>query len=219
VVSIGSIPTTASGVPPSGSPDLDELDFRIIGQLQDDGRKPSSEIARVLGVPRTTVARRIERLVNDKIITIGVFADGSRIGLPVHAMILMQVAPNRYKAVISAVSMLDEVRWVGVLSGPFDLLIEAMLPSNEDLRHLLLDKLPKIDGITQMQTAHVLEVSKIAFDWNRMLNVDRQPEAEAAAPPPSPPQIRRVGAWRAPARGASTTPSAPLPPRRASRPQ
>ena len=64
-------------------PDLDELDLRIIGQLQDDGRKPSTEIARALRVPRTTVARRIERLVNDGIITIGVFANGSKIGLPV----------------------------------------------------------------------------------------------------------------------------------------
>ena len=53
-------------------PDLDELDLRIIGQLQDDGRKPSTEIARALRVPRTTVARRIERLVNDGIITVRV---------------------------------------------------------------------------------------------------------------------------------------------------
>ena len=153
-------------------PELDALDLRIIGQLQDDGRKPTTEIARALHVPRTTVARRIERLVRDGIITIGVFANGSRIGLPVHVMILLEVSPSRYQAVVDTIVSLVEIRWVGILSGPFDLLVEAMLPSDEALRHLLLGKLAKLDGVTQMQTAHVLEVAKIAFDWNQMLDVD-----------------------------------------------
>jgi Lrp/AsnC family transcriptional regulator, regulator for asnA, asnC and gidA len=158
------------------SPPLDELDRRIIGQLQDDGRKATTEIARALRVPRTTVARRIDRLVHDGIITIGVFAHGSRIGLPVHAMIMLEVAPTQYEAVVSAVVALDAVRWVGILSGQFDLLIEAMLPSNEHLRFLLLEQLARIEGITRMQTAQVLKVAKIAFDWNRMLNTHRLSE-------------------------------------------
>jgi Lrp/AsnC family transcriptional regulator, regulator for asnA, asnC and gidA len=164
-----------------GASELDDLDLRIIGQLQDDGRKPTVKIARALHVPRTTVARRIDRLVRDGIITIGAFANGPRVGLPIQAMILLQVAPIRYDAVIAAVVALDEVRWVGVLSGPHDLLIEAMLPSNEALRRLLLEKLAKIEGITQMQTAQVLQVAKIAFDWNRMLRANL-----ASEPPPVP---------------------------------
>jgi Lrp/AsnC family transcriptional regulator for asnA, asnC and gidA len=151
---------------------LDDLDLRILGQLQDDGRKATVDIARDLGVPRTTVARRIERLVAHQVITVGVFAHGSRIGLPVHAMIMLQVSPSQYDAVVAAVVALDSVRWVGILSGQFDLLIEAMLPSNAALQHLLLDKLARIEGITSMQTAQVLKVAKIAFDWNRMLNPD-----------------------------------------------
>ena len=179
-------------------PELDALDLRIIGQLQDDGRKPTTEIARALRVPRTTVARRIERLVTDGIITIGAFANGSRIGLPVHAMILIQVAPTRYDDVVSAIVSLVEIRWVGILSGPFDLLVEAMLPSNEALRHLLLDKLSKIDGVTQMQTAHVLQIAKIAFDWNQMLDVDGRSETAhepgRPLPRPRPEQSRADGA-------------------------
>ena len=156
----------------TSTPELDELDLRIIGQLQDDGRKPTTEIARALGVPRTTVARRIERLVRDKIATIGVFANGPKIGLPIHAMILLDVTPNKYDAVVAEVAGLDAVRWVGIVSGPFDVLIEAMLPSSEDLRDLLLERLAGIEGITRMQTAQVLEVAKIAFDWPRMLGAE-----------------------------------------------
>ncbi|HLZ26223.1 MAG TPA: Lrp/AsnC family transcriptional regulator [Chloroflexota bacterium] len=153
----------------TSTPELDELDLRIIGQLQDDGRKPTTEIARALRVPRTTVARRIERLVRDNIATIGVFANGPKIGLPVHAIILLEVTPSKCNAVVSEVVALAPVRWVGIVSGPCDVLIEAMLPSSDDLRRLLLERLAGIEGIIRMQTAQVLEVAKIAFDWPRML--------------------------------------------------
>ena len=148
--------------------ELDDLDRRIITELQDNGRKPSTEIARRLGVPRPTVARRIERLISRKVITVGAFADGRRIGLPVHVMILLNVAPQQHERVVEAIVALDEVRWIGIATGPFDLLIEGMFRSNEHLQQFLLKKLGGIEGITRLQTAHILDVPKIAFDWERM---------------------------------------------------
>jgi Lrp/AsnC family transcriptional regulator for asnA, asnC and gidA len=154
--------------------ELDELDRRIITELQDDGRKPSTEIARRLGVPRPTVARRIDRLVSQKIITVGAFANGRRIGLPVHVMIQLTVEPQKHDCVVAAIVALDEVRWIGIATGPYDLLIEGMLRSNEHLHQFLLKKLGVIEGIKGMQTAHILDVPKIAFDWERMRHASEE---------------------------------------------
>jgi Lrp/AsnC family transcriptional regulator for asnA, asnC and gidA len=148
--------------------EIDELDLRIITALQNDGRRPSTEIARQLGVPRTTVARRIERLVGQKIITIGVFANSRRIGLPLHLMIELEVEPRHRAAVLEAVVALDEVRWVGIATGHYDLLLEAMLRSNDHLQQFLFDDLGAIEGITSARTSHILNVAKLAFDWERM---------------------------------------------------
>ena len=148
--------------------ELDDLDMRIIAELQDDGRKPSTEIARRLGVPRTTVARRIDRLVSERVITVGAFANGRRIGLPIHVMIQINVVPQKHEEVVAALVALDEVRWVGIATGSYDLLIEGMLRSNAHLHAFLLGKLGKIEGISRMQTAQILEVVKFAFDWERM---------------------------------------------------
>lgn len=156
--------------------DLDALDFRIIAELQDDGRKPSTEIARSLGVPRTTVARRLDRLVHEKIITIGAYAFGSKIGLPVQVIIEIWTDQRRHDAVVDALMAIDEVRWLGIASGPCDIVAEAMVRSNTHLRHLLLRKVGKIDGITRIRTAHILEVRKIAFDWGRMLRAGEEAE-------------------------------------------
>ncbi|HUZ02612.1 MAG TPA: Lrp/AsnC family transcriptional regulator [Thermomicrobiaceae bacterium] len=167
---------------PAG-PEIDDLDLRIIAELQDDGRKPTTEIARALDVPRTTIARRIERLIAEHIITVGVLANGPRIGLPIQVIVEVLVDPSQSDRVIAAVTALDEVRWVGVASGPVDLLVEAMLTSQVHLRHFILRKLGRIEGITQLRTAHILEVAKIAFDWSRMLRAGEVAELEESTAP------------------------------------
>ena len=58
---------------------------------------------------------------------------------------------------------------MGLATGPYDVLIEAMLRSNEHLQRFLLKQLGAIDGIKGMQTAHILDVPKITFDWERMI--------------------------------------------------
>jgi len=156
--------------------ELDDLDYKIIAQLQDDGRKSSTDIARALNVPRTTVARRIDRLVSEKVITIAAFAHGDRIGLPIQVMIEIWTDNQRHESVITELVALDEIRWLGVASGPFDILAEAMVRSNRHLRHLLLGKLGRIEGITQIRTAHILEVPKFAFDWERMRQAGEEAE-------------------------------------------
>ncbi len=159
---------------------IDELDLRIIAELQHDGRKPTTEIARLLGVPRTTVARRIERLTQENIIMVGVLANGPKIGLPIQVIIELQIDPMQTDSTLAAITALDEVRWVGVASGPFDAMIEAMLISPVHLRHFLLQKLGRIDGITSMRTAHILDVVKITFDWELMLRAGEDAEREEA---------------------------------------
>src|SRR5579885_2255980 len=50
--------------------DLDEIDLRIVQLLQENGRRSNSDIARQIGVSEPTVRKRIERLVQDRIIKV-----------------------------------------------------------------------------------------------------------------------------------------------------
>jgi DNA-binding Lrp family transcriptional regulator len=137
--------------------------------LQDDGRKPTSEIALALAVPRTTVARRIDRLVRERVIRIGVFANSARIGLPIHILTEICVEPAALETVAETVAAFDEVRWVGMVTGHCDLITEGMFPSEAHLRDFIT-RLAKVSGITQMRTVHVFKVSKLAFNWEQMLH-------------------------------------------------
>lgn len=161
---------------PANGFDLDELDFQVIAQLQSDGRKPTSEIAAALGIPRSTVARRIDRLVQEKIITIGVLANSAKIGLPIYVIIEACVETNKLDTVVDMIATFDEVRWIGVVSGHFDLLVETMFRSQAHLQYFLLHKFTKVEGIIQMRTAHILKVAKLAFDWEAMRRAGEESE-------------------------------------------
>lgn len=60
----------------------------------------------MLRIPRTTVARRIDRLVQEKVITIGigVLANSAKIGLPVYVVIEVCAEPNKLDAVVETIA-------------------------------------------------------------------------------------------------------------------
>ena len=68
-----------------------------------------------------------------------------------------------------AVAAFDEVRWVGMVTGHCDLIMEGMFPSEDRLRDFIT-RLAKVRGITQMRTVHVFKVPKLAFNWEQMLH-------------------------------------------------
>jgi DNA-binding Lrp family transcriptional regulator len=52
-----------------------------------------------------------------------------------------------------------------ILTGAYDMMIEAVLPSGEHLLSFLIDKVSTIPGIKRTETSHVMQVVKQACDW------------------------------------------------------
>jgi DNA-binding Lrp family transcriptional regulator len=147
---------------------LDELDDQIISLLQHDGRCSTAEIARQLGIPRSTARRRVESLVSDGVITIRAFADSQTIGLPIHVWIELRVTPEEVAQVTRALIELKELRWVGIMSGASNILAEGFFTSNQHLHAFSMERLARIPGIQQVEMHHVLSLEKFAFDWTTM---------------------------------------------------
>lgn len=148
---------------------IDEIDLKIIGALQVDGRRPVSEIGREIGVPKSTVQRRLDALIRDRVIMVAAYADSAKLGLGIHVHLNISVALASYQDVIDAVSALTEVRWVAVTTGPADIVAEAYFASSSHLQEFLKTKLAPIDGVTSVQTSVILGVEKITFHWDALL--------------------------------------------------
>ena len=105
------------------NPVLDAADRALLALLRDDSRAPTAELARKLGLSRTTVQSRMERLQRRRVIT------GFTVTVPdeleadlVRAHVLITLAPKRSAAIEVALRRIAEVRVLHSVSGPFDLI-------------------------------------------------------------------------------------------------
>jgi Lrp/AsnC family transcriptional regulator, regulator for asnA, asnC and gidA len=144
---------------------LDHLDRRIVALVQEDGRIPNLEMARQLGVTEGTVRKRLERLIADGFVRVTAVADPTMFGYHIHTMIGIQSEPGHGPEVAANLSTMPEVLAVYLTSGSYDLLVEAALPSNEELLAFLNERLGAIPGVRRSEAYHILKVLKRARDW------------------------------------------------------
>lgn len=152
-----------------GSGRLDEADTAIIHVLEEDGRLPVATIAQVVGLPATTVRRRLNRMRADGSLRIVAIADNERLGLPVHVIMRVQTDVASGDSVGHALNALDEVRWVAMVAGQSDYLVEAFFASNAHLHGFLVGVLAGIPGIQRTETMAVVNLSKNSYHWTAML--------------------------------------------------
>jgi Lrp/AsnC family transcriptional regulator for asnA, asnC and gidA len=148
---------------------LDEIDLRIIGALRGDGRRPVAQIARELGVPKSTVQRRLDALIRERVITVAAIADHDRLGLTIHAQLNLSIDLQHYQTILDAISTLTEVHWLAVTTGPKDLVAEGFFASATHLHEFIREKLAPIPGIKSIETSVILKVEKLSFHWDELL--------------------------------------------------
>jgi Lrp/AsnC family transcriptional regulator, regulator for asnA, asnC and gidA len=156
----------------------DEIDRSIILLLQQDGRASNVEMARVLGLAEGTVRKRIERLLADGVIRVVAVADPAAFGLASSFQIGIQVDLAHMEDVARRLAGLPEVQAVSLVTGTFDVLIEAVLPSAEHLLSFLIDKVSSIPGVKRTETSQVLQVVKRACDWSAPADPRRRAEKD-----------------------------------------
>src|SRR5688572_28253443 len=135
-------------LPQSGRrPALDDLDKSIIQCLQLDGRRPYAQIGRQLKVPEATVRQRAERLISRGIVQIVGVTDPLAMGFQQPALIGLCVDPGKLDRIAEQIAALEEVTYLVVTAGRFDLVCEVVCEDNEHLLRVLTDRLADIDGI------------------------------------------------------------------------
>ena len=150
--------------------DLDHLDRRIIEQLQEDGRRSNVAIARVLGVTETTIRHRIDRLISKGFIRIAAVIDPRKTPYLTDAMIWIRLDRGQAGEAGPALAALPNVVYVAYTAGRYDMLIEALFESDEQLFDFLTTGLAQIPGVLQSETYHVIQTVKINYDWKLPLD-------------------------------------------------
>ena len=131
---------------------MDELDTQIIKILQKDGRASNAGIARSVSVSEGTVRRRLKRLIQEEFIQVLALPDPAKMGNDSEALVGVQVDPDKVDQVAEDISGLEDVSWVAVTTGSFDVFAWATLPSAEALGKFLRTKVGVIPGVRRTET-------------------------------------------------------------------
>jgi Lrp/AsnC family transcriptional regulator for asnA, asnC and gidA len=146
---------------------LDELDRALIALLQEDARSSYHELATTLGVSPSTARRRAERLIEADVIKAVVVPNWSKLGYGFVALVGISVALPRLREVGRGLVSMDEVNWVAMTTGAFDLFAQIVLPRNEDITRFITERIAPIEGIRNMETLMVPEWVK-SFEEYRL---------------------------------------------------
>ena len=146
-------------------PVLDDLDKAIIRCLQLDGRRPYARIGRELKVPEATVRQRAERLISRRIVQIVGVTDPLAMGFQQPALIGLKVDAARIEQIAEQIATLDEVTYLVVTAGRFDLMCEVVCEDNDHLLRVLTEDLAKIGGIRSTETLVELRFVKESYQW------------------------------------------------------
>ena len=147
---------------------LDDLDRAIIRQLQGNGRRPYAGIARELNVPEATVRQRTERLIGRGVVQIVGVTDPLAMGFQQPAFIGLKVDASRIEQIAAQIAELDEVTYLVITAGRFDLVCEVVCRDSDHLLEVLGQRLGAIEGIRNSETLVELRIVKQTYQWGSM---------------------------------------------------
>jgi DNA-binding Lrp family transcriptional regulator len=152
------MPTSRAAAAPPPAFARDQLDRDLIALLQANARESTANLARKLGVARTTVVARIARLERDGVLvgyTARLGAGAAEAG--VQAYVGITVQPKAAREVQRRLERLPELRQLSTVSGEFDCIALLRADSTQRL-DALLDEIGETDGVTKTTTSVVLAV-------------------------------------------------------------
>jgi DNA-binding Lrp family transcriptional regulator len=135
---------------------MDKTDTELLDLLREDGRASTAELARRLGLSRTTVKSRIERLEKRGIIsgfTVRLSPDYQDRQIEAHVMISSD--PKQTAHIVRRLRNMPEVTALHAVNGVYDLIAIVRTASTRAL-DLALDQIGNIEGISRTTSSILL---------------------------------------------------------------
>lgn len=145
---------------PMVATDLDEIDRQIVASLQKDGRESFAKIAERLNVSAGMIRVRYNRLMELGVMRIIAVTNPLLVGYNTMALIGIKTEGNKLLKVAKQIASLDEVSYLIVVSGLYDIIAEVICRDQTHLLQFLTDRLYKIEGVRESESFIYLKILK-----------------------------------------------------------
>ncbi len=148
---------------PANLDDLGEIDRKIIAFLQKNGRESFAKIGEEIGVPASTVRDRTKRLVDQGILRIVGVLNPIKGGNRVMANMGVKLSGGNHQEIAKEIARLDEVSFLVICAGSFDLMVEIICRDNTQLLKVTTT-IRDIPGVFSTETFIYYSIVKEIFD-------------------------------------------------------
>ncbi len=142
------------------SPEIDDLDKKLLQQLETDAKMSCAEISRELNVPETTVRFRINRLIESGVIRrFAALLDPGKIGFNVNGAILFKIEPAHLEGAAKQLASLSETKYLFQSTGEYDIVAVVF---THDMAHLsrLVKDAKLIPGVKDARLSVITQLLK-----------------------------------------------------------
>ncbi|MDE0800338.1 MAG: Lrp/AsnC family transcriptional regulator [Rhodospirillaceae bacterium] len=140
---------------------LDEIDLRILDQMQGDARLSNVDLAERVGLSPSPCLRRLRKLESDGVIQgYMTFVDQAKVGLPVSVFIsvaLKEQSESALEEFETSVSALPQVMECYLMTGTADYLLRVVTQDLSDYEQFLKNHLTRIPAIASIQSSFALK--------------------------------------------------------------
>jgi len=145
---------------------MDELDRKLIEALQNNSRQSYTQLAKAVGVVKSTARRRLEKLISSGDIIPTALPNLEKFGYSIHTLIGLQVDRQKITEIAEQLCHCSSIRMLNTCTGFSDIFFRADFKSKEDLTDFISDYLGKLNGIAKINT--MLEYKEIKRTHNRI---------------------------------------------------
>jgi Lrp/AsnC family transcriptional regulator for asnA, asnC and gidA len=159
----GAKPPVTQPTGPQGGVQLDGISKQIIEQLQQDGRRSYAAIGKAVGLSEAAVRQRVQKLLDLGVMQIVAVTDPLMLGFQRQVMIAVKCEGD-LMAVADQLAEIAEIDYVVVTAGSFDILVELVCESDEQLL-ALLGRIRAVPTVTSTESFVYLKLWKQTYSW------------------------------------------------------
>jgi Lrp/AsnC family leucine-responsive transcriptional regulator len=141
---------------------MDPVDVKILNMLQEDGRKPLSDIAKTVGLSAPSVSERIKKMSKEGIIRRYVaILDEKRVGKELTAFINVSISnPKHIPGFDTKMQEIEDVLECHHVTGQYSYIVKVRVKNPSVLEDLISNKIRSVEGVTSTLTNVVLSSVK-----------------------------------------------------------
>ena len=157
--------------------DLDKLDRKILDLLGNNGRIPNVILSKQLGIPNTTVHKRIKQLTDKDFIKFSCEIEANKLPDIFFFIVCINMNESREKDLyktLEELKSLPNMIFSSMATGRYDFIAMFAVRTRKEVTDMIIKNINNIQGVMQCESFLILDSRGLSLKSNLLSNLLKQ---------------------------------------------